>query len=135
FTKLNLKEFNMLVDECRDPIYNTTVRGTSRKRATSALLLPYSHMVFITLFFLYHYPTLEFMSGVFLLHPRDITRIIKRTLTAMAQVLEKEVKWPSDSEFEDMRNNFTFFQNFGFEDCLCVVDGTEIRVSRPVGWE
>ena len=50
-------------------------------------------------------------------------------------MLKKEIKWPSDKEFEDMKDRFAYFQNWDFRDLVCVVDGTEIKVSRPVGWE
>lgn len=135
FTRMGKKEFEMLCTECGEAIYDTTTRGSPRRNHSSRLLLPYAHMIFITLFFLHHYPTLSFMSALFLLHEREITRIMKRTLIAMAGVLKNDVQWPNDEQFEDMKRNFCFFQNYDFTDCLCIVDGTEIRVSRPVGWE
>ena len=135
FTRMERKEFETLVAECSDAIYNTTTRGSPRVNHSSRLLIPYSHMVFMTLFFLHQYPTLSFMSTLFLLHEREVTRILKRSLSAMASVLEKDIQWPSDHEFEEMKKNFCYLQNFDFTDCVCIVDGTEIRVSRPVGWE
>ena len=78
-------------------------------------------MVFITLFWLAHYPTLAFMSSLFFLHERDLTKILKRTLIGMATVLKKEIQWPTDEEFEAMKGNFAFFQNWEFQKVVCVV--------------
>lgn len=43
--------------------------------------------------------------------------------------LKDEIKIPDDNEMESLQ--YTTFQNNGFADCVCVVDGTEIRISRP----
>lgn len=135
FTRLERTEFLALADQCRSAIEETTQRGSKRKRAASSKLLPTTDMIFITLFWLAQYPTLSFMSGLFFLHPRTITRIIKQSLIGMASILKQEIRWPSDEEFEAMKTNFAYFQNWNFSDLVCVVDGTEVRVSRPVDWE
>ncbi len=50
----------------------------------------------------------------------------------MRSKLDGEIQWPSDEEMEKMATEeFAFFQNSEFQDVACVVDGTEIRVSRP----
>ena len=49
--------------------------------------------------------------------------------------MKREVQWPNDEEFKKMQDNFALFHNWDFEDMVCVIDGTEIRVSRPNGWE
>ena len=55
----------------------------------------------------------------------------EQTTVAMKELLTKEIQWPCDEEFENNMKNFYFFRNFVFEEAVCVVDGTEIRVSRP----
>jgi hypothetical protein len=126
------EEFEELVKEVGPAISETTFRGTFRKQRT----IPTSKystasMVFITLFWLAHYPTLAMMSAMFGIHERSITQILKRTLTGMAWSFKDELKWPTDEEFERRKHEFFFFQNWDFKDAVCVVDGTEIRISRP----
>ena len=53
----------------------------------------------------------------------------------MAAVLQADIVWPTDEQFEEMKDNFAYFRNWNFGDLVCIVDGTEIKVSRPVGWE
>ena len=47
----------------------------------------------------------------------------------LAKTLKDEVRFPSDNELEDLKN--TPMQNHGFFDCVCVVDSTEVQISRP----
>ena len=68
-------------------------------------------MLFLTLFWLANYPTLDLMGALFYLHQRSITQILKRTLVGLKQTLEHEIRWPTDEEFEMDMNNFTIFKN------------------------
>jgi hypothetical protein len=88
-------------------------------------------MLFLTLFWFTHYPTLGLISAIFGMHERTIIRILKQTIEGMKSKLKNEVQWSSDDVLESKLKDFTFFQNSDFEDVVCVVDGTEIRVSRP----
>ena len=126
--QLEKEDFHQLVEETGASIEQVTNRGTSRVRDGPPPAMATICMVFITLFWLANYPTLSFMSSLFHLHERGITKILKRCLIGMAAILKQEVQWPSDEEFERMKENFAYFQ-----DMVCVVDETEIQVSRPVG--
>jgi len=66
--------------------------------------------LFMTLFWIHCYPDMSIMSILFGIHPRTVTRVVKRTIRAQIG---------------------TTFQNPQFEDVAFVVDGTEIRISRP----
>jgi hypothetical protein len=71
------------------------------------------------------------MSAIFGVHERTITQILKRTLVGMASSFKNKIRWSTDEEFERRKHEFCFFQNWDFKDAVCVVDGTEIRISRP----
>ena len=47
----------------------------------------------------------------------------------LAKTLRDEIQFPSDNEMEELK--YTPMQNHGFPDCVCVIDGTEIQISRP----
>jgi hypothetical protein len=46
-------------------------------------------------------------------------------------VLQSKIQWPTDTEFQQYSNQFQEYLNGNFQNLLCVVDGTEIRVSQP----
>jgi hypothetical protein len=130
--RLNKDEFNKLVLDVSPSVHQMTFRGTSRKKeSTDTTKYSIECMVFITLFWLAHYPTLNLMSLIFQLHERSITQILKRTLVGMKEALQNRIQWPTDEEFESKLKDFTFFQNADFSNVACVVDGSEIRISRP----
>ena len=45
------------------------------------------------------------------------------------KTLENDIRFPSDEEMDELCD--TEFQNLGFSQCVCIVDGTEIQISRP----
>lgn len=131
-TRFTTKEFEDLVNEMKNDIEHTTYQGTERKQTVIAhtkYSIPL--MIFITLFWLAHYPTLSLISCIFNIHERTITQLLKKTLVGMSKKLKNEIKWPLDEEFEKKLQDFTFFQNSDFVNMVCVVDGTEIKISRP----
>lgn len=129
FTSLDLLTFNSLVEECSENLMMTTFRGKERKNASSATPIPLRIFVFMTLFWLRFYPTIDLLSILFKIHHRTCTKVLKRTTVALAKTLKEEIKFPSDNEMEELKH--TTIQNHGFSDCVCVVDGTEIEISRP----
>lgn len=88
-------------------------------------------MIFLTLFWLAHYPTLSLISVIFHLHERTITQILKHTLVGMSKALKEEIRWRTDLEFERDLQEFFWYCNTNFQDAACYVDVTEIRISRP----
>ena len=128
-TSLDLNDFEAFVLECSPALDETTYRGTQRKRPHTSTQIPYRSFIFLTLFWLQHYLTIKVLFRLFKVHPRTCTRILKRTSVALAKTLENDIRFPSDEEMDELRD--TEFQNLGFSECVCVVDGTEIRISRP----
>ena len=125
--QLEKEDFHQLVEETGASIEQVTNRGTSRVRDGHPSAMATIYMVFITLFWLANYPTLSFMSSLFHLHERGITKILKRCLIGMAAILKHEVQWPSDEEFDRMKENFAYFQNWNFQDMVCVIDDHLLR--------
>lgn len=131
-TRFSRQEFQDILAEVRQSIENTTFRGTERKeRRAQQPMYSVEFGFFLLLFWLAHYPTLSMMRCIFNIHERTITKILKRTVIGAAKVLRSDIQWPSDQDFEDKITSFCFFQNTQFENTVCVVDGTEIRISRP----
>lgn len=126
---MTLREFESFVLECSPALSMTTYRGTQRIKPNSASSIPSRAFIFLTLFWMRHYLTIDVISHLFKIEPRSCTRILKRTTVALAKTLANEIRFPSDQEMEDLQN--TEFQNLGFCNCVCVVDGTEIQISRP----
>lgn len=133
--RLDQGEFQDLLAAVRPSIEQTTTRGTLRQRQVKKTSLSPFDMVFLTLFWLAHYPTLAFISSFFSLHEREVTRVLKQTLAGMAAALQQEVQWPTEEEFVQHQNNMAYFHNWNFADIACVIDGTEIRVARPKTWD
>ena len=110
---LTKEEFNHLLEEASAYIQQTTFRGTVRKQSVQAISQHSIHSIlFLNLFWLSNYPTLDLMGALFYLHQRSITQILKRTLVGLKQTLEHEIAWPTDEEFERDVNNFTCLQFF-----------------------
>lgn len=129
FTSMDHDEFDAFVVECSPNLLLMTYEGTPRNPKYPPSHTPCPTFIFLTLFWLRYYLTIDIISLLFQIHPRSCTRILKRTTVAMAKTLENEIQFPSDEEMEGYR--YTAFQNFGFAECVCVVDGTEIQISRP----
>jgi hypothetical protein len=85
------------------------------------------------LFWLRKYCTQTEAMDLFGVHGRDFARKVRLGIHCLADSLEKEkeLKWPSDDEFELQKNNWNGVLPDGLKDCVCVVDGSEWRISRP----
>jgi hypothetical protein len=55
--------------------------------------------------------------------------VLKRTTVTLANMLKEEIKFPSDTEMENLKR--ASFQNLAFCDCVCVINGTKVQISRP----
>ena len=129
YTSLDLPAFNALVEECADNLMMTTFKGLPRQKVSSATRIPGHIFIFMTLFWLRHYPTVDLLSILFRLHVRTCTQVLKRTTVALAKTLKEEVRFPTDEEMEELKH--TTMQNHAFSNCVCIVDGSEIQISRP----
>ena len=128
-TSLDLDDFEAFVVECSPALDETTYRGTQRVRPHTSTPIPYRSFIFLTLFWLRHYLTIKVLSRLFRVHKQTCTRILKQTTVALAKTLEHDIQFPLDAEMDELCN--IEFQNLGFSQCVCIVDGTEIRISHP----
>ena len=53
--------------------------------------------LFLTLFWMVHYPTLLLLGSLVDIHPRTLVHILKRMTVTLHLTLEDEVKWPADA--------------------------------------
>ena len=128
-TSLTLDEFESLEKENQNNIYLTIYDGERRKSIFSASPVPTRSFLLLTLFWLHHYPSLATLAAIFDVYSRTCSRIIRRTVNSLVKTFANEVVFPSDTEMSTMM--FTYGQNFGFRTSVCIVDRTEIRISRP----
>jgi hypothetical protein len=128
-------QFEALFKKIEPVLKNLTTRDTPRIRGikTNKEKVSLKSHLFITLLWLRHYPTDLMMKAIFCLDQRKITRILNRTLTAACESLEYLIAWPSDSEFETLKEQWNLQLPQHLKDLVCVVDGTEIRIPRPIG--
>ena len=76
-TRQTSADFTSLVEEVKESFEATTWRGTVRlEKETAKHNFKPETGVFITLFWLHHYPTLDLMSCIFNAHPHTITHIL-----------------------------------------------------------
>jgi regulator of replication initiation timing len=130
--KLNLEQFKNVVSANVPIQENLTTAGFQRQRPRSKEpTISFRTMPFLTLFWLRHYPTDEVLSAFFYLDKRQITRAISTTLQVLVQTLNSKLQWPSDLEMELLAKKFTETDNGKFPRLCCVIDGTEIKISRP----
>jgi regulator of replication initiation timing len=130
--KLNLEQFKNVHSAIVPIMENLTTAGVPRQRARyGEPTISFRTMLFLTLFWLRHYPTDEVLSAFFNLDKRQITRAISTTLQVLAQALDSKVQWPSDMEMEQLAKKFAGMHNGKFPGLCCVIDGTEIKISRP----
>lgn len=84
FCGLEKDVFDDIMKICGKTVEHTTFRGSPRKRSSNSSKISIEHMIFVTLMFLAHYPTLAYISSILGIHERDVTKILKRCTCAMA---------------------------------------------------
>ena len=127
--RMDIETFTNLAEEMFEAINTTTWRGEVRQNISTATPIPHHSFLFFTLFWLSHYPTISLLSALFKIHLRTTTQVLQRTTHAMARELKGEIEFPTTEEMESL--TYTYLQNDGFAKSICVVDGTEICISRP----
>jgi hypothetical protein len=100
-------------------------RNPLKKRCLSPTLC----FLFLTLFWLCHYCTLAVISSLFQIPQFTISGILKRTTVALSKYFKNEIKLPSDYEVSLLM--YSYGHNSRFMMATCVLDGTEIKISRP----
>jgi hypothetical protein len=120
--RFNLPQFQELLRIIQPKFSNLTTRGTPRLRTTERKkekLYLQSHL-FITLFWLRNYPTDIVMKATFHLDERKITRVLRRTLTAIYESLEDMITWLTNNEFEKMKSKWNQHLSKHLEYLVCV---------------
>jgi hypothetical protein len=104
FTSLDLLTFNSLLEECSENLMMTTFGGKERKNASSATPIPLHIFVFMTLFWLHFYLTIDFLSVLFKIHHQTCTKVLKQTTVTIAKTLKEKIKFPSENEMEELKH-------------------------------
>jgi len=87
-TSLDQSELESLHNECKMNIEKTTWDGVPRRKDSTSTPIPTLAFLLLTLFWLKHYPTYSVLSAIFCIHPRTLTRVLKRTTAALAKLLK-----------------------------------------------
>jgi hypothetical protein len=129
--KFNYQEFEELLEIVTPHLNSLNTRGSRRRRTSSRpeKVSVKAHL-FITLFWLRQYPTDAAMACIFGLDRRKITRILRRTLTALHEALRDIVSWPTDAEFDAVKQKWNSRLPTFLKDIVAIVDGTEIKITR-----
>lgn len=126
------EEFIELCEITKPHFEGTTSRGNKRQRKYKGVLIQsFEQQMFITLLWLKEYPSDSLMCAIFGLFSWKIADIITHTLKSINLAIGKTIAWPTDSEFEDYREQLAHMVHSTFSSATCVLDGTEIRISRP----
>ena len=72
-TSMDPCEFDAFVAESAPALDAMTYRGNQRARGSTSTPIPHRSFIFLTLFWLRHYPTIEVLSLLLKLHKRDCT--------------------------------------------------------------
>jgi hypothetical protein len=70
------------------------------------------------------------MASILGLDRRKVTRILRRTLPAIHEALRDVVSWPTDTEFETLKQKWNCRQPPFLKDAVAIVDETEVRITR-----
>ena len=77
--RVGVEDFVDLADEMFEAINNTTWRGTVRHDISTSTAIPHCSFVFLTLFWLSHYPTISLLSALFKIHTCTCTQVLQWT--------------------------------------------------------
>lgn len=129
---LSPEDFEELWQQVRPRLENTTMRGEQRKNQMwKASTVCDKEQLVITLAWLRQYPVMPVLEGLFWEPATSLRRIISRVLVALEPEMAKEVRWPTDREFETYRVRFNTFAVARLKKVVCAVDGVEFRVKHP----
>ena len=93
-TSYNREEFDELYTSVEPQFLDLTSRGTKRKRKYyNELVIPYKQQLFITLVWLWQYPSGSIMSAMFGIFTWKLADIFTHTILAINQPYEKLIQW------------------------------------------
>lgn len=133
---LNCEEFNQLLNRIANSYQEYTFAGQKRKRIRKEES-PHSlqKILILTLIWLRQYPHMCLLSLLFNIHARTLIKYIRRMICALAECLENEIQWPSEPQWQIHIENFNKWLPLmpypDLKNCICVVDGSEIKIKRP----
>ena len=90
-----------------------------------------SDHLFITFFWLVHYPTDAVMASIFNICSRELTKMIRRTLKSYRSTFQHLIQWPSDVQFDQYLAKFGPRLPDELKLAIYIIDGTEIKITRP----
>jgi hypothetical protein len=70
------------------------------------------------------------MACILGLDRRKITRIFRRTLTALHEALRDIVSWLTDAEFDAVKQKWNSRLPTLLKDIVAIVNGTEVKITR-----
>ena len=105
-TSLDQSELESLHNECKMNIEKTTWDGVPRRKDSTSTPIPTLAFLLLTLFWLKHYPTYSVLSAIFCIHPRTLTRVLKRTTAALAKTFENKISFPSENKLASEMYSF-----------------------------
>jgi len=133
------------------PFIHGRALGTGEKRRKESFespnSLPLVVQVFMTREFLKCYPKMSHMSSLYFLHERSLIRYIRRVLNAYLDYFFENpvIVWPDDEQLDPELEVYQRVWKSMLEDdrltreekdllkkAVLVVDGIEVRISRPV---
>ena len=124
------QHFDFFFGLCEKDISDTTylIENKSKKRKNK-----YSSKeeFFITIFWLYNYPSNYMMKFIFNMNSSYLLRIVAKNLDILYSELQNFIKCPKEIEFEQFSEKYENFLYGPFRNHLCVIDGTEITIRRP----
>lgn len=125
-------EFASFFEEVKDTIAMTTLRCVERQRSEPIVQLSARCQLFLTLYFLRHNPSAEFLAFIFCISTNSVWAYIHRIVYALDAFFKAhpEIVWPSDSEMQACSVSCgPAAENIG--RVAAAVDGFTIRCSAP----
>ena len=127
---MDTNQFEYIYSYCSKDLKETTSKGEKWERKRESKYSKEEEL-FITLFWLRHYPTNNLLEFIFNLDQANLMRIISKNIDILYQVLQgKFIEWPNDNEFDLLMEKYQSFTYGPFRDHICLIDGTEIRIRR-----
>ena len=102
-----------------------------KKKYCAPTKLDQHHKLYITLYWLRHYPKDRVLHWNFQIARSTVTRYIRRTLALIYLAVRDTIVWPTKQEIENELYHWNQFLPEQWKDMIFVIDGTELKIHRP----
>jgi hypothetical protein len=102
------------------------MKGEKRIQKKEATKFTVETTLLMTLFWLQIYPHMDLLSILFNIHPQSAIKYLHKMIVSLRKVLEKEIAWPTEEEWECHLETFNKWLPPTLKGCISVVDGPEI---------